>query len=135
MNLTLDGSMSASSGHVFYMMKTSKRPYSVAALITDYMDTTGKCLSLLYHLMGETWDGFISLRVIDEDESQNYLYSSNGLRQQWNAVRVRLLPGLHRVMISGHRGEGNVGLAVDSVSFESCRDTGTNICPELLFRT
>ncbi len=124
-NLTLDGSSSATSGHVLYMMKTAKRPYSSAAVITEYVNTTGKCLSFLYYLISEKRDGHSSVSVIDEEERVKPLTNGLGLPRQWNPVRVRLPHGLHRVKIVGHRYNGNVGLAVDSVSFESCPDTGT----------
>jgi hypothetical protein len=94
-------------------------------MLTPYMNTTDKCLRFFYRILGDDdlLDGFIRVTAQDEDLHEVVLSSHRApfyRLGQWTPAYVVLPTGIHRVEITGVRGNKSSGLALDDVEVHLC---------------
>ena len=118
-------------GHVLYLQSTMASPNSCALLITDYINTTGKCLSFHYRFL---FYGSLIVYLMGEDRVPRSLLSveNNGgnFVQEWSFALV-ILPSnndLQQIIFLGLRSLAyrTSGIALDDILIRPCSDLGNN---------
>ena len=111
------------------MMKTDIRPNYKAAIETPYMNTTGKCLRFFFRFLGDA-DDAIEVFALDEELRLSFTKVINRgsvSGDYWLPAYMALPPDVNRIAITGVRGTGASGMAIDDVEVTRCSNFASKI--------
>lgn len=123
----------AELGHQLVMLRTEKRPLSVARHHTPFMLTTDKCLRM-FHRMLTVGKTTLSIIAVSENLHENVLFSTEAWKESlgdrhrfahnltwWRGIYKELPRGLHSIAIEGRRdAELSSFIAVDDITIQPC---------------
>jgi hypothetical protein len=115
------------------MMKTDIRPSYAASISTPYMDTTEKCLRFFYRFLGVANDA-ITVSSTDEELNETItrtIRSGSISSDYWLPIIMKLPPKINAITITGIRGVGISGMALDDIEITRCSNFEGNYFTDL----
>jgi hypothetical protein len=118
----------AVTGNYAYMLATDTRNGMKASVFTEYINTTGMCVSMAYYVVGDPEETKLSVIVRTEDKKSQtvgILGQNDEHNVYWSVFTSPLPEGINIVTIEGDRG---YSYSTSSLSFDDFRITP---CSEL----
>jgi len=111
------------------LLETEKRVGYVAALETNYINTTDMCLELFFWPVTEAnslYRPSILVLAVTEETNKLELARSTGYElEMWNRLFAKLPNGIYKVTVEARRSDsGKSGMSIDDVVVQPCVSFG-----------
>ena len=105
------------------MIFSSNRPGFTARLLTEYVNTTQRCIELYYSILSGNGFSKLSVKTISEELNVTSAASTLTVFSYWKRLFVALPEGVNRVSIEGYRDvEDTTGcqISIDDIMIQDC---------------
>ena len=107
------------------MLYTSRRSKFRANLMSEYMNTTNKCIELFYWIESNSRTSTLTITTVSEELKQTQVAIVSLVIGDWRRMLFTLPDGINRVVIEGKRDpSGGCQISIDDVMIQNCEQFG-----------